>query len=298
MNLEKNFMRRYICGFTFFYVRTVNHQTAEGLTEEFFSGNVSSDSLLKTLGGQQMKKPLLIIAFVLFIGFVLFLYNGLNGNPVSKFLAKKELESYLEETYPSKELTVNDGLYNFKYGGYEFKVKDIGSAGPRGIAKTYDFSVYGSIVPKVNYDEIYIENLDERLARVLNNQFVEEISPMILEKVDSLHYIGTHIEVLKGRYPEGTEWSKDLTFEQPMDIFIQLDSTEQTAKDFLSDSIEIKSILDEQGYNYEKLNFNGIAFESEVKDEHRYYLKFSVSSLKDGEIKEKNIEEHNVFIWK
>lgn len=244
-----------------------------------------------------MKKPLLIAALVLLIGFVLFLYNGFNGNPLSKFLAENELESYLEETYPNQEFTIDDGFYNFKYGGYEFKVTDVGSAAAEGIAKTYDFTVSGFIFPKVHYDEIYIENLDERLARVLNNQFVEEISPMILEKVDSLHYIGTHIEVLKGRYPEGTEWSKDLTFEQPMDIFIQLDSTEQTAKDFLSDSIEIKSILDEQGYNYEKLNFNGIAFDSEVKDEHSYYLKFSVSALKDGEIKEKNIEEHNVFIW-
>ena len=246
----------------------------------------------------KLRKILLIAALILLIGFVFFVYNGFNGNPFSKFLAEKELETYLKETYPDQEFTVSDGFYNFKNSGYEFKVTDIGDTGPRGVAETYNFTVVGFIFPKVSYDEIYIENLDGRLARLLNQQFVEEVTPLITERVDSLLLVEAYIEVLKGTYPDDTKWSKELIFEEPMDIFIQLDSSNQTASDFLADSIEIKKILDEQGYHYGSINFNGIAFDFEGKDESSYYLKYSVSVAKDKEIKERNVEEHNQSIWK
>ncbi|MFS8630057.1 MAG: hypothetical protein LOD92_02590, partial [Bacillales bacterium] len=57
-------------------------------------------------------KILLFAAMILLIGFVLFFYNAFNGNPVSKFLSKKELQAHLEETYPGREFTVSGGAYN------------------------------------------------------------------------------------------------------------------------------------------------------------------------------------------
>ena len=239
-------------------------------------------------------KILLIVAMILLIGFVLFFYNAFNGNPVSKFLSKKELQAHLEETYPGREFTVSGGAYNFKDGGYDFTVVEVGS----GRGGEYRFFVRGFIIPQVVRDGIYDENLDVVLAERLNEQIVAEISPLIAERVGSLRDIKFYIEVLKGTYPDDVKWSKELAFEKPMDIFVGLDSTNQSKEDFLKDTVVIKNILDERGYHYDKIVFNGSGFDLGGKDSDSGYLKYAVSVKKDGEIKERNIKEYNEELWK
>lgn len=63
-----------------------------------------------------------LIAFIL-IGGILFLANGLVGNPVSKFIANKSAGKYIEETYANLELEADKATYNFKTGGYSVHVK-------------------------------------------------------------------------------------------------------------------------------------------------------------------------------
>lgn len=73
-----------------------------------------------------MKKRTKIIAGItafMLIGVLLFFANGLVGNPISKFLANRSAEEYIEEEYPEMELEVSKATFNFKTGGYSVGVK-------------------------------------------------------------------------------------------------------------------------------------------------------------------------------
>lgn len=73
-----------------------------------------------------MKKTTKIIAGItafILIGIILWFANGLVGNPISKMLANKSANEYIEETYPGMELEIQDATYNFKNGNYYVNVK-------------------------------------------------------------------------------------------------------------------------------------------------------------------------------
>lgn len=64
-----------------------------------------------------MKKILKLCSIVLAIIIMLttlFVANNLVGNPISKYLANKNVLVYIEETYPYQELIVDDAFYDFK----------------------------------------------------------------------------------------------------------------------------------------------------------------------------------------
>lgn len=242
-------------------------------------------------------KMLLIVAMVLLISVVFYLYNGFNGNPISKYLSKKELQAYLEETYNDKEFAVRDGVYNFKVSGYEFTVAEIGSTDADGNVMEYEFTVSGFLNPKVDRDGIYEANLDHQLASYLNEQIVKELSPLLKEKVETFYHMECYIEVLKGKYPDDVKWSKELELEKPIDFFIQLNSTNQSAEEFFKASQEIKKIIDKQGYDYNTIMFNGSGFFLEGEESYSDYLKYSISVEKDEEFKKKELETHNEDLW-
>ncbi len=73
-----------------------------------------------------MKKKILkilalVVAIVLIIGVGLFA-NALVGNPVSKFLATKSANEYIEKTYSDKDFVIEEVTYDFKTGGYYARV--------------------------------------------------------------------------------------------------------------------------------------------------------------------------------
>ena len=68
-----------------------------------------------------LKVLALILAIVLIIGIGLFA-NALVGNPVSKFLATKSANEYIEKTYADKDFVVEEVNYDFKTGGYYARV--------------------------------------------------------------------------------------------------------------------------------------------------------------------------------
>ena len=73
-----------------------------------------------------MKKYLkilaLIVAVVLIVGLACFA-NALNGNPISKMLAKRTGEKYLSETYVGTDYYIDRVSYNFKDGNYHVFIK-------------------------------------------------------------------------------------------------------------------------------------------------------------------------------
>jgi len=73
-----------------------------------------------------MKKIIKIIAgitAIILIGLLLFVANGLLGNPVSKALAKQSASKYIQQNYPNLDLKVERVNYSFKTGSYYALVK-------------------------------------------------------------------------------------------------------------------------------------------------------------------------------
>ena len=72
-----------------------------------------------------MKKTLKIAALTVALALIaglLYLAVGLLGNPVSKMLAKRGAEAYLEETYADTDFQLEEVCYDFKMNGYYARV--------------------------------------------------------------------------------------------------------------------------------------------------------------------------------
>src|SRR5699024_847622 len=107
-------------------------------------------------------KVLLIVSYIC-IGIAgLWIWNGINGNPVSKMVAKKKVEEYITGTYREDDLVVEDVYYNFKTGDYEAQVKS-----PSSIDTHFTISVHWN---KVTFDSYELDvlsgwNTYERIDR-------------------------------------------------------------------------------------------------------------------------------------
>lgn len=71
-------------------------------------------SILKFIAG--------ITAFIL-IFFLLILYNGFMGNPLSAKLADNKIKAYVNKTYPDLDLTLSETKYNFTDSSYYSKAQ-------------------------------------------------------------------------------------------------------------------------------------------------------------------------------
>ncbi len=71
----------------------------------------------------KMKKALIGAAVVIPAVFLLLFINSLTGNPVSKALAKRTAEHYINQNYSQLELRIESVYYNFKFGEYRVIVQ-------------------------------------------------------------------------------------------------------------------------------------------------------------------------------
>ena len=91
-----------------------------------------------------LKVLALVVAIALIIGVGLFA-NALVGNPVSKYLAAKSANEYLEKNFSDKDFQIEEVTYDFKTGGYYARVTS-----PTSIDS--HFSILLNFVGKVDYD--------------------------------------------------------------------------------------------------------------------------------------------------
>jgi hypothetical protein len=238
------------------------------------------------------KKIFLSILLVVLIGLIFTLYNAFNGNPVSKYITKQALETYLEETYPEKEFTIKKGMYDFKWASYYYRVVEIGNAAE------YEYRVKGFIKPEIMYDGIHQEYLDVTLSERLSKQARLEISPLLTSQVRYIQDVGISLEVLKGKYDSNVTWNKDLQVDKAMRITVKFNSTNQSEDDFYHAAKNVKKILDEHGYRYDAINFNGNGYDTDGgKATTHGYLKFSLFVNKNEDVSEGKIESHNEDMW-
>ena len=60
----------------------------------------------------------MVLAVVLLL-FVLWAFNEIYGNPITKNVAKSEVQAYLEESYPGKSMYIESVSHNMSAGSYE-----------------------------------------------------------------------------------------------------------------------------------------------------------------------------------
>ena len=125
------------------------------------------------------KKVLKIIAFIIAIALILgicWVANGLNGNPISKMLAKKAANEYLEANFPDTDYYIEELGFSFKFSNYYAHVRSVTSMDTQFTLHidmlgnvyfdTYD-SVTGGFVTARRVEQEY---------RELTNQIFENLS--------------------------------------------------------------------------------------------------------------------------
>lgn len=245
-----------------------------------------------------MKKRKIVFSVLalLLIGFVLFVYNEFNGNPISKYFATQKLESYLKETYPKKEFRVDPGSYNFKDKVFPYNVIEIGStnsdnSGP----KEYRFEMRGFIKPTVQMDGIYTENLDQDLMAKIGKEAGGEIKTLLSQELKTIISVDVYVEFLKGTFPVDSHWNKSMKFEKPVWMHIYLDATNATKEQVFEDVLKLQATLNKHGYEYDSVNINANVIgdpKLSGKDDIGY-VKFATSFKKNEVLKLKDVKEFN-----
>lgn len=230
------------------------------------------------------KKWLYILIIIVLLTPVLLIYFAFQGNPIAKINSKFTTKKYLAKTYPEDEFYVSDPFYNFKVGGYEVPVERIQDNG----RKDFDFTVVGIFGTKVHYDPIYYENLDKALIRELEKAANDEIYQRLKAEIEEIKEVFAEIEVLKGRYPEGASWSRDLELEKPLYLWVAIDGKDLKEEDIYHIAKKMQAILNEEGYNYERVSIN-----SQVYHEGSQILNYSIGFSKDKKIKQRHVNVVN-----
>ncbi|MVP01304.1 hypothetical protein [Paenibacillus lutrae] len=241
---------------------------------------------------KKKRKVLYLALLIVLVVCVGSLYNSLNGNPVSKWLAKRELQQFITKTYPDKELRIKEGMYNFKFKTYHFAVVEIGTTGDKGAAIEHEFEVRG-LKPEVVTDGIRMDNLDLALMEKLSEQAGAEIKQKIAAKVAAVKNVTVQLQVVQGQMASGTAWSKSLKFDEPLYIHIVLDSTKASKEEVLAAAQDIQSLLNAEGYDYRSFTINGNVMGDEdagAKDEFGY-VKYSIGVDKNSKKTLKDVRE-------
>ncbi|MEG2289323.1 MAG: hypothetical protein RSA29_03940 [Clostridium sp.] len=244
------------------------------------------------------KKIFYSTILIILISFIVIVFNAFNGNAISRFIGKNVAEKYLEQTYPGEEFRVESGEYNFKFSEYIYPAYKIDEDPYVNISSSqnYSLSVTGFFKPKVSWDKIRYARRDEILCGKLSYEASLEIETLLKSKIPNVFNAGGNIEVIKGQHPNYTNWSKDIILDKPMDIYVTLDSSAETAEDCVNTSTKIQQILAENNYNYSHVTINGNGFDKSLGDHNNSgYVKYSFAFGMDDKIqlKDVNIEKDN-----
>lgn len=234
-------------------------------------------------------KWLYSVLLVLVAGAVLFLYNAFNGNPLSKLAAKSTLKDHLESTYPEDRFVIQKEFFNFKDGGYNFFVTQIGDEQQT----EYGFFVTGFFGSMIQSDGIYYANQDEVLIDRLQKEAGEELLKFLQEKVPYVREVRPLLEVLKGKYSADTKWSKAFKPEKPMYIHIMIDSRELSKEQMLQQATIIQTSLNEAQYAYDHVTINGNIVDDsfgKVEDEESWVVKYAVGFEPDTQLELRDID--------
>ncbi len=200
--------------------------------------------VLQIRGGVGMKKVFIFILVGL-VGLVGFIYNEFNGNPVSKYFVKREIQSYLSTNYSDKNLEIVKIEYNSRIKNYSTTVGLKKEGTEYSIEKLEDGS----------YDDGYYNNevINPRFSRRMGEELSEIIYKNLKNKVSELSNINVRFEIKGGKYPINMEYTKEI--EEKPEIIIDLQGSGITQKEFLDKAFLIKEHIISEGYKPRGFHF-------------------------------------------
>ena len=239
-----------------------------------------------------------ILAFIL-IGGILFIANGLVGNPVSKFIASKNAVKYIEETYPNMDLEVPKATYNFKSGGYSAYVKSPTSIDTHFVVEfsptgQFKYDSYENSVPgKWNT----LRRVDDEYRRMVGEVFEAEDFPY----TSNIDY-GSLITKGQSNQSFGPAYGlsqKDLELDKIYDIKELAKSSGQIVL-YIEDGIinatrasevllDIKKIFDQKDVPFYAIDFTLEEYRTEENRGNR--VSFQVASFLYSDIYQENLIE-------
>ncbi|EGL16272.1 MULTISPECIES: hypothetical protein [unclassified Paenibacillus] len=241
------------------------------------------------------KKKGMYIALLVLLGLlgllVGSLYNSLNGNPLSKWLAQRELQQFMVEHYPEKRLRIEKEFYNFKFKHYEFRVKEIRAEADKGEPPEYEFSV-GGWIPRVKVDGIRSANLDMVLMERLSGEAEAELQAAFARRVPAVREVTVQLEVVKGQLAENTAWTPSLKLDEPLYIHVVTDAAGASKQQIAEAAGEIAAVLDAGGYDYGRVTINANLMDDKGEKHKNSYVKYVARFDKGGEkVSAKDVEE-------
>ncbi|MFS0836490.1 hypothetical protein [Paenibacillus sp. 1P03SA] len=240
---------------------------------------------------RKKRKSLYIALLVLLALFVGSLYNSLNGNPLSKWLAGRELEQFMAEHYPEKRLRIEKGFYNFKFKQYEYRVREIGADAGKGEPAEYEFSV-GGWIPKVKVDGIRTANLDTALMERLSSEAAAELKGAFAGRVPAVREVTVQLEVVKGQLAENAVWTPSLKLDEPLYIHVVTDAAGASKEQVAEAAGEIAAVLDAGGYDYGHVTINANVMDDKAGKDSYGYVKYVARFDKGGgKVSAKDVEE-------
>lgn len=199
-----------------------------------------------------MRKSVKIMAgiagFILVLG-VLFFTNAFVGNPISKMLAKKAGEEYIEKNYASLDLKKKEVFYSFKDGKYHLFVQS---------QKSIDTNFTILIDSFGNVQRDTYDSIEFNTWRRLDKEIREKLSPILIEK---LEYDLGHARVGFGK--GGSERKEELEIDMKLDINNPPLPLEATVEIFTEDlsykrigkiAEDIKEIMDKENIPIESFS--------------------------------------------
>lgn len=160
----------------------------------------------------------LILAIILIIG-VGFFANALVGNPVSKYLATKNANEYLEKNFGDKDFVIEEVTYDFKTGGYYARVTS-----PTSIDS--HFSILLNFIGKVDYDTYDDVTTGWNTAQRLEEDYRNAVKAITESKDFSEKYFIAYGEIpcvlsdypIDEEHPEYALQRNDLVLDKVYDI--------------------------------------------------------------------------------
>ncbi|MDH7578418.1 MAG: DUF3139 domain-containing protein [Bacillota bacterium] len=222
-----------------------------------------------------MKKCKIILAslVILLIFLIGFIYNSFNGNPISKYIATKQMENYLTMNYPEEEFKIERVYYNFKLGNYVGKVYS-----PR------NGDIQFTVSPRRNgyiYDE-YIDKYakDYELSRQFSEQIGKMVFPIVKEKVGETSEVSAEIYIKKGKYPSDAIYSKDM--EESFSLNIYFKGAKVSEEEFVEKCMTVRDTILANGFKVDRFRFDyrwGIKHEGYSLDVEKEELHSSKKQL-------------------
>lgn len=182
-----------------------------------------------------------ILAFIL-IGGILFIANGLIGNPLSKMLANRAAKKYVAQEYNDFDLQVEDAVYNFKDGRYYVDISSNRSVDTH-FQINYDWA--GKLVYD-NYEDVVVSkwNTWQRLEREYN-KLVDSKIEVQMELKERDFIFGSFINEDDFNFLEIDEVYDIRKLAKTLGVVtVHLEREERDAKIMAESLFEIKKIFD------------------------------------------------------